>query len=947
MAFPALIFLARLLRGWRPLGGWWSYALRVGVFVGRAVELAALGRVVGAASGGGVAAAVVVGDPGCGKSRLLREAAAGAVVSDRFWVVGYEPERGVPFGAAAGLLRALAGQGSVGGQLAGVLFDRTETGGSSLVPVRVLEAAHLAFRGFGPALVLVDDLQWLDELSLALCHYLVRGADTTGQPLALIAAARPSSGASSLLASLGQVLPVERLESIELGRLADAEAVELLRALVPMVDERDLRRMVERSGGSPFWLEALASSGGVDAGAGGLVTGRLRGASADAGALLALLAVAARPLALSDAAELVGFGGERVERAARELVARGAAVDLGGALGVAHDLVRAAAVEETPTERRVRLHRAVGGWLARIASSDVRGLCEALYHRDAAGLDCLELALRVARSPQRTLVGEEGLDLLVGIADRSEPFDPVALELTEEVAALASSLARHDVALSLSLRLAERLGSSLGRARALLDAARSAFALSEFERARGCVRRARETDWRDERLDVELDVARAALDLWGEGAKEQGRGLAHETAGRARRLLAAGEAARPAYLEALRVEFEACFQEDDVDGMVRAASERAETARGFDEQAQLTALIASARSLRRAGRLEDALDQVRYVWGEAQRRVLPRLMLDAGYWLGTLLLARGLVGDAHGIVVECEELAARVVDEARDRYSLERLASEVEFQGGEWRAGVDRLCTYASAASDHARIGLHGDAALWLSLAGGPELEGEVLAQLAAAEACAAAAGCPRCATELRLTAADALAHVGHHEQAARLLQGWAQTQARPSPRETLISRRVQALGAGVAAVEPLQEALREAMQLGFALDALWTRIDLAAALTGLDRAQAKELLADVAGHAVRCGATTAALAAEQRLRALGVRTWRRGAAAEPLSERERAVVRLVAQGASNPEIAQQLFLSRKTVERHITNVLRKTGARNRAELAARGTQLEVEGVPR
>jgi DNA-binding NarL/FixJ family response regulator len=105
--------------------------------------------------------------------------------------------------------------------------------------------------------------------------------------------------------------------------------------------------------------------------------------------------------------------------------------------------------------------------------------------------------------------------------------------------------------------------------------------------------------------------------------------------------------------------------------------------------------------------------------------------------------------------------------------------------------------------------------------------------------------------------------------------------------------------------------------------------------------------LEQTASAAASCGAETVVELADQTLRSLGVRTWRRGASATQLTEREQEIVRLVAAGASNPEIAQALFLSRKTVERHVSNVLRKAGARNRAELAARVAELEVEGAPR
>jgi len=145
-------------------------------------------------------------------------------------------------------------------------------------------------------------------------------------------------------------------------------------------------------------------------------------------------------------------------------------------------------------------------------------------------------------------------------------------------------------------------------------------------------------------------------------------------------------------------------------------------------------------------------------------------------------------------------------------------------------------------------------------------------------------------------------------------------------------------LGAGdpSRAKEHFERALAEFDDLGLSVDAARTRLLLARALASADP-DAAVAEARTALHALETiGAARDADEAAALIRSLGARAPRGGSGADGLlTRREREVAALVAEGLGNKEIAGRLFITRKTVEHHVSSILAKLGLSGRAQLAA------------
>jgi DNA-binding CsgD family transcriptional regulator len=346
------------------------------------------------------------------------------------------------------------------------------------------------------------------------------------------------------------------------------------------------------------------------------------------------------------------------------------------------------------------------------------------------------------------------------------------------------------------------------------------------------------------------------------------------------------------------------------------------------------------RTLVKTDRVEEARRAIAAMEGEAAARGSLRLRAAAAWYAADLALRTGRVAEAENdarlvlnlvdddlniftggamMLLVCALAERGAFEEARE------LLREHHLDG---RLGMTRW-----------EIGIrHARAHLYLA-------EGEF--ERAHAEACdvgalRAAQGRPNPSwTPWRAIAARALAHLGRREEAVVLADAelaLAERFGAPVPIAGALHARAVAEADDGARVALCERAIEVATGTPALLESIRARLELGSTLARLGRrVEARDALRPALADADAVGAVLLAERARRELVATGLRPRQaalEGAAA--LTPRQRQVCELAAAGKANRAIAQELFLSIKTVETHLAAGYRKLGVNTRAELAAR-----------
>jgi DNA-binding CsgD family transcriptional regulator len=930
-----------------------------GALVGRDSELTLLTGLVKEVSKGHGGSVLIEGEPGIGKSALVRAAVADAPSCQVFWGAGDELGQALPLlpfldglkvrESSANprretIVRLLRGEASAdrGTDVPAVLAEQ----------LLALVAEQCAIR---PVILVIDDLQWADAASIGLWGRLARPAQQV--PLLLIGMMRPVPQRDELLMLRRVAGEAARLE---LSGLGEAAVADLVAGLAGGRPDDGLLRLADGAAGNPLYVTelvaALGRSSGLtvtEAGAAELVgesapdslsaaiADRLGFVTGPVREMLRAAALLGTDFAVPDLAIVLGRSVADLIPAVDEACAVGVLAESGRGLGFRHPLIRDALYDDVPAPVRAAWHRDAGRALAqagapadRVARQMLRavgapegtpGPADAepmdewmlnwlartadLLVGQAPGVAAELLDQAVANSPAGSArygwFASRLADALYRIGDR------VAAERVANRA--LEHAAEPDLLVDLHWTLAQcrMLAGESAESLATLDRALAAPGISARHRARLLVLAARahsylgEFDRAGRTAESALAAASEAGDTWAMGWALLMLTIVTSMRGRMADAL-------PLFDRALDVT-EADPELTDLRLLLQI--NKAVTLGNLDRYEEALTVAEQARHL---------ADQVGTTVRLAQAHsALGQLLFQTGRWEDALTEAETLPEDLKTPVVACCDLA---------------IAAVISFHRGE----TDAARGYLAAADSHTSRTGHG---LITSLALARSLDREQDGALPEALAVLtdALGGNTEEVEEIEDLFADAvrLAIETGDPGAAGALAGQADALAAQSdiPHRrgnalycrALLDRDASRLLAAAERYDDADRPLLRAKALeaaaghfvdaddrGPARDAFTQAVEVYTSLGAA--ADVARLLAAFRAHGIRRGPH-----AKHRRATSG---W------ESLTATEIKIASFVEEGLSNPEIAAKLLLSRRTVATHVSHILKKLDVHSRTDIA-------------
>ncbi|MEU8662186.1 AAA family ATPase [Actinoplanes philippinensis] len=882
--------------------------------VGRDGEVALLGRLLDQTAAQRGSALVIRGEPGIGKTALLSWLARTA--EDRGMRVlaaaGVESESRLPYAALHQLLYPLSA--AIGGlppvhRAALRAAFGLEPGQPDLYAVALAALdAIVDAAAERPIVLVIDDLHWLDKASADVMAFVGRrvGSD------AVLAV-----GGTRTVA-LDDPQRRSDLPDLELGRLAAADAAALLDTHAPQLSPSVRERFLAEAAGNPLALVELPRSAPVIAAAGPLpLNSRLEAAFAARasdlgvreGALLLTLAADAAcdvPRLLAAATEVAG---ESVTLGdAQRAIDAGLIEVAGPALRFRHPLMRSAVYQRAPLAARLDVHRRLAGQLA--GFPDRR-----LWHLASATL-----------GPDRDLAGE--LERYAGQArQRGATMSAVAAlhragELTEQPAAATALVLR-------AAELASEIGARHEVERLLTESDLSALGPVEEARLANVLEVVRFGQFRDpaQRVRELIDRAVAARDagsrqvylqlLWRAASRCFFQATGPETAGARARIAALADAEGDDPLALALIAYTVPEQRgaEILDRLHRVAQAGGgpDTLRflgsaalvlgDFDRSsAWLAAAVADARAQGRMAVIVRLLTSANWGrlwlgdWDQAnaeltESEVLARETGEAFYAVASRT-STGAIAAMRGDLDTAERLLDEVATSPLAAGMSYIHSARVQARGlvHLFRGENQQAYAVLARAFDPASPTYHRYMRWWLV----PELLDAALAAQRVPEVRTLIAGLSDLVrAPIIVVAAEYAAVVLDDAPLGPAVSRWPLYRARLQLHRGRVERRRH------------------------------------------HTAEARDLLRSARNTFDELGAVPWAEMARAELRATGESSSRRvSSARERLSPQELQIATLAAEGLTNRQIAERLFLSHRTVGSHLYRIYPKLGVTRRAQLA-------------